>query len=111
MLFTRALYDALDGFDEQLKEEDWDFVIRAAARTEVVAVHRPLLLYRAHATNMMRVRPRREIFHQKILVLAKNFPVVPAGRWLLAVLVHFAHDIVVGGLLRLFRRYRPINAN
>ena len=33
MLFTRALYDSLGGFDEQLKEEDWDFVIRAATRT------------------------------------------------------------------------------
>ena len=111
MLFTRALYDALGGFDEQLKEEDWDFVIRAATRTKFVAVHRPLLFYRAHATNMMRVRPRREIFHQKMLVLAKNFPVLPAGRWMFAVLVHFVHDVLLGSLLRVFRRYRPIDAN
>lgn len=111
MLFTRALYDALGGFDEQLKEEDWDFVIRAAARTPFVAVPKPLLFYREHATNAMRVRPRREIFHQKILVLAKNFPVLPAGGWMCAVLVHFVHDVMLGSVLRAFRRYRPIDAN
>lgn len=104
MLFTRALYDSLGGFDEQLQEEDWDFVIRAATRTRFVAVRRPLLFYRAHATNAMRVRPRREIFHQKILVLAKNFSVLPAGRWICAVVVHFAHDVLLGGGLRAFRR-------
>ena len=59
----------------------------------------------------MRVRPRREIFHQKILILAKNFPVLPAGRWILAILLHFAHDVLLGRVLRLFRRYRPIDAS
>jgi alpha-1,3-rhamnosyltransferase len=104
MLFTRALYDSLGGFDEQLKEEDWDFVIRAAARTRFAAVRRPLLFYRAHETNIMRVRPRRQIFHQKMLILSKNFPLLPAGRWLLAVMVHFAHDVLLGGVLRALRR-------
>lgn len=104
MLFTRALYDQLDGFDEQLREEDWDFVIRAAARTQFVAVRQPLLYYRVHATNTMRVRPRRQIFHQKMLILAKNFPLVPAGRWLAAVIVHFIHDITLGGVRQVLRR-------
>jgi len=111
MLFTRALYDSLEGFDERLKEEDWDFVIRASTRTRFVAVRRPLLFYREHATNAMRVRPRREIFHQKMLVLAKNFPVLPANRWMCAVVVHFAHDVLLGSVLRAFRRYRPVDAN
>jgi alpha-1,3-rhamnosyltransferase len=104
MLFTRALYDALGGFDEQLKEEDWDFVIRAAARTRFVAVRRALLFYRLHATNTMRVRPRRQIFHQKILILAKNFPLLPAGRWLVAVIVHFVHDVLLGSIIHAMRR-------
>lgn len=110
MLFTRELYDSLGGFDEQFKEEDWDFVIRAAARTRFVAVSRPLLFYRAHATNTMRVRPRKDIFHQKILVLAKNFPVLPSGRWLCAVFVHFAHDMLWEYLRRVFSRRSPRNA-
>ncbi len=111
MVFTRALYDALGGFDEQLREEDWDFVIRASTRTPFVAVPRPLLFYRAHATNTMRVRPRREIFHQKMLILAKNFLLVPSGRWLGAVLLHFAHDVLLGQFLRFLRRHRRLDAN
>lgn len=106
LLFTRSLFDALGGFDEQLREEDWDFVIRAAAVTRFVAVRRPLLFYRAHATNVMRVRPRHEIFHQKILVLAKNFPLLPPGRWAFAVAVHYVHDVLFAPFLRMFRRYR-----
>jgi alpha-1,3-rhamnosyltransferase len=111
MLFTRGLYDSLGGFDEHLKEEDWDFVIRAATRTRFVAVRRPLLFYRQHATNAMRVRPRREIFHQKMLVLSKNFPVLPTGPWMCAIFLHFAHDILLDGILRVFRRYRTVDAN
>ncbi len=108
LLFTRSLYDALGGFDESLREEDWDFVIRAAARTRFAAVERPLLLYRAHQTNTMRARPRSAIFHQKALILAKNFPLVSPGRWFAAVTLHFLHDIVFQRFLSMFHRYRPI---
>ncbi|HYC49734.1 MAG TPA: glycosyltransferase family A protein [Gemmatimonadaceae bacterium] len=111
MLFTRALYDRLGGFDESLREEDWDFVIRAAAATRFAAVARPLLQYRAHATNAMRARSRTAIFHQKALVLAKNFPLVSPTRWLAALLVHFVHDIVLQSALMLFPRYRPVRAD
>lgn len=111
MLFTRALYDRLGGFDESLREEDWDFVIRAAAATRFVAVHRPLLLYRAHGTNAMRARSRTAIFHQKALVLAKNFALVSPSRWLIALLVHFVHDITLQRVLAFLPRYRPIRAS
>lgn len=109
MLFTRALYDRLGGFDENLREEDWDFVIRAAAATRFAAVDQPVLLYRAHATNAMRVRSRAAIFHQKALVLAKNFPLVPPGRWLVALVVHFVHDILLQWALSVLPRYRPVS--
>ncbi|MFN0097626.1 MAG: glycosyltransferase family 2 protein [Gemmatimonadaceae bacterium] len=108
LLFTRALYDALGGFDESLREEDWDFVIRAAARTKFAAVPAPLLWYRAHQTNTMRARPRAAIFHQKALILAKNFALVPAGLWFGALTLHFVHDIVFQRFLSLFHRYRPV---
>jgi alpha-1,3-rhamnosyltransferase len=111
MLFTRRLYDRLGGFDEALKEEDWDFVIRAAASTRFVAVRRPLLLYRAHPQNMMRTRSRSAIFHQKALVFAKNFPLAPSGIWILSLLVHFFHDVVMGGFIQSFQRYRMRRAN
>jgi alpha-1,3-rhamnosyltransferase len=108
LLFSRKLYDRLGGFDETLREEDWDFVIRAAAQTRFVAVPQPLLFYRGHATNAMRSRARREIFHQKALVLAKNFPLVSPVRWILSVLIHFAHDVLLQKLLILLPRYRPV---
>jgi alpha-1,3-rhamnosyltransferase len=111
MLFTRRLYDRLGGFDEALKEEDWDFVIRAAASTRFVAVQRPLLLYRAHPQNVMRTRSRSAIFHQKVLVFAKNFPLAPPGIWMISLLVHFFHDVVMGGIIQSFQRYRMRRAN
>lgn len=111
MLFTRWLYDRLGGFDEALKEEDWDFVIRAAASTRFVAVRRPLLLYRAHPQNMMRTRSRSAIFHQKALVFAKNFPLAPSGIWIISLLVHFFHDVVMGGFIQSLQQYRMRRAN
>lgn len=94
MLFTRRLYDQLGGFDESLKEEDWDFVIRSAAATSFVSVDVPLLYYRSHQGNTMKTRNRAAIFHQKAKILAKNFDLVSPWRWLFAVMLHFAHDIV-----------------
>ncbi len=94
MLFSRRLYDLLGGFDANLKEEDWDFVIRSAAATSFCSVDKPLLYYRSHAANTMRTRNRTAIFHQKILILSKNFNLVNPFRWLLSVLVHFSYDII-----------------
>jgi alpha-1,3-rhamnosyltransferase len=100
MLFSRKLYDRLGGFDESLKEEDWDFVIRSAAVTPFVSVNTPLLYYRSHQGNTMKTRNRAAIFHQKAKILAKNFDLVNPWRWLFAVCLHFAHDIVLSRLRR-----------
>lgn len=95
MLFSRALYDRLGGFDENLKEEDWDFVIRSAAATSFVSVDTPLLYYRSHSGNTMKTRSRAAIFHQKAKILAKNYDLVNPWRWLFAIFLHFIHDIVL----------------
>lgn len=100
MLFSRKLYDELGGFDEALKEEDWDFVIRSAAATRFSSVDAPLLHYRAHAGNTMRTRGGHAIFHQKAKILAKNFPLVRPSVWLTTVILHFVHDIVLGRIAR-----------
>lgn len=94
MLFSRRLYDQLGGFDESLKEEDWDFVIRSAATTQFASVNVPLLYYRSHQGNTMKTRSRASIFHQKAKILAKNFDLVSPWRWLLAIALHFSHDVV-----------------
>lgn len=95
MLFSRRLYDKLGGFDENLREEDWDFVIRCSAETEFVVVRDALFHYRAHPGNTMRTRARAEIFRQKALILSKNFHLVSPYRWFLSLFIHFAHDIVL----------------
>lgn len=95
MLFSRRLYDQLGGFDENLKEEDWDFVIRSAAATSFCSVNKPLLYYRSHATNTMKTRKRSSIFHQKIKILAKNFDLVSPFRWYISVSMHFVYDLVL----------------
>lgn len=102
MLFSRRLYDSLGGFDENLKEEDWDFVIRSAAATPFAAVGIPLLYYRSHQGNTMKTRGRATIFHQKALILAKNFNLVSPWRWLFAVALHFAHDIAISRVPRIW---------
>lgn len=100
LLFERRLFDELGGFDEALKEEDWDFVIRSAAVTPFAAVPAPLLCYRAHAGNTMRTRSRRLIFEQKARILTKNMALVSPWRWLASILFHFTYDIVVSPILR-----------
>lgn len=100
MLFSRRLYDELGGFDEDLLEEDWDFVIRSATATRFTAVDKPLLEYRIHAASTMQTRSGTAIFHQKAKLLAKNFPVVSPYRWFVAVTLHFIHDIVLGRMRR-----------
>lgn len=94
MVFARSLYDELGGFDESLREEDWDFVIRSAGATSLVAVDEPLLYYRAHEGNTMRTIARHRIFQRKAAILSKNMHLVSPWRWLWAVSYHFAHDIV-----------------
>ncbi len=94
MLFSRKLYDCLDGFDESLHEEDWDFVIRCAANTNFSSVDAPLLYYRSHQSNTMKTRSRHKVFHQKIKILSKNFDLVTPWRWFLAISLHFFHDLI-----------------
>ena len=95
MMFSRTLYNELDGFDENLKEEDWDFVIRSAAQTEFSAVSEPLFYYRSHETNIMKTRKRKEIFRQKALLLTKNFDLVSPFRWYFSISIHFLYDIIL----------------
>lgn len=101
MLFSRNLYDAVGGFDENLLEEDWDFVIRCASKTHFSVIPEPLFHYRSHATNIMKLRKRNEIFHQKALLLTKNYNLVKPYRWFISLFVHFLYDLYIIKLLNL----------
>jgi alpha-1,3-rhamnosyltransferase len=94
ILFSRNLYNTIGGFDESLREEDWDFVIRSAAFTNIVAVDKPLLYYRSHSTNFMKVVNRKIIFQQKAKLLAKNMHLVSPFLFIFGVFLHFSYDIV-----------------
>jgi alpha-1,3-rhamnosyltransferase len=94
MMFSRNLFDRLNGFDETLKEEDWDFVIRSAAITEFCSVDEPLLFYRSHAANTMKTRARSKIFHEKVKILSKNMDLVGPWRWMVSVMLHFLYDVI-----------------
>jgi len=95
IFFTRELYNKLSGFDNDLKFEDWDFIIRGAALTKFSVVKEPLLYYRSHETNIMKTRSRKEIFRQKALILTKNFDLVSPFRWYLSISIHFLYDIIL----------------
>lgn len=95
MLFTRSLYDKIGGFDEDLKEEDWDFVIRSAATTSFCSVNRPLLYYRSHSSNTMKTQKRSSIYQQKIKILSKNFHLSTPFRWYLSISIHFIYDFII----------------
>lgn len=94
LMFSRRLYDELGGFDESLKEEDWDFVIRSAAVTEFTSVEQPLLYYRSHQGNTMKTRKRALIFQEKAKILSKNMHLVGVWRWLMSLSLHFSYDIL-----------------
>lgn len=50
-VFTRSLYDRLDGFGEQKFAHDWDFLFRSVALCEPIFVPDRLHRYRLHASN------------------------------------------------------------
>ena len=98
MMFSKNLFDKINGFDESLKEEDWDFVIRSAANTNFISIKEPLFFYRSHETNVMKTRGRKEIFKQKVLLLTKNFDLVSPFRWYISISIHFFYDIIFKGV-------------
>lgn len=106
MLFSRLLFDRVGGFDEGLKEEDWDFVIRCASETEFVGINEPLLFYRLHEGNTMKTAGRSSIFCQKAKILSKNIHLVGPWRWIASIVVHFVHDMIVCKLFDLILFWR-----
>ena len=97
MMFSKNLFYKFSGFDERLKEEDWDFVIRSAANTNFTSIKEPLFFYRSHESNIMKKRGRKEILKQKILLLTKNFNLVSPFRWYFSISLHFFYDIIYKG--------------
>ncbi|MCA0911027.1 glycosyltransferase [Qipengyuania gaetbuli] len=54
ILYRRRALVELNGFDPDLKFEDWDLLLRLTQRNQVERIPEKLFLYRVHSTNMTR---------------------------------------------------------
>lgn len=108
IMFTREIYDQLQGFDESLKIEDWDFSIRAAAITNFCCVDEPLFNYRSHQKNTMKTLGRRKIFQEKAKILAKNYMLIGPFHWFFVLFFHFIYDHMYS-LFRIFNIKRFVS--
>lgn len=97
MFFTRNLYNKLNGFDENLKMEDWDFVVRSSYLTNFSFIKEPLLYYRSHDSNIMKTRPRKETYKDKVVMLSKNFNLTSPWIWYFSISLHFFYDMIYKG--------------
>lgn len=55
LMFRRSAFDALDGYDERLRQmEDYEFILRLAMRGEIANLPDQLTRYRVHSTQTSR---------------------------------------------------------
>ena len=92
ILFTRSLFEKLNGYDENIRLEDWDFLIRAAAQTHFSGVYQPLCYYRSHPLNTFKTISRREIYKEKKQLLLKNRHLVSPLILARSLLAHYVYD-------------------
>jgi alpha-1,3-rhamnosyltransferase len=106
ILFSRRLYEAAGGFDENgLRLEDWDFLQRASTITEFCYVDEPLLFYRIHSgSSLAKMRADRTLFGEKMKVWRKNRRLLNPGLQLVAMVAHFGLEFVLRPLLPYVRR-------
>lgn len=61
ILFARALFETLGGFDETMNGySDWDFFLRAAKQTSLIRVPSFLTYYRIHTQSHQNTTPSKE---------------------------------------------------
>lgn len=52
IIYKRSLFDQIEGYDESLAYEDWDFLLKAQKKTNFTFIDQPLVKYRVHEKNM-----------------------------------------------------------
>jgi alpha-1,3-rhamnosyltransferase len=110
ILFSRELYDAAGGFDENgLRLEDWDFLQRASVLTDFCYVNEALLYYRIHgASSMVRMRADRSLFGEKVKVWRKNRRLLNPALRFVGMCAHFGLDLVVRPVLLYLRARKNV---
>lgn len=106
ILFSRDLYNHIDGFDETgLRLEDWDFVLRASNVTKFCYVNEPLLFYRVHdESTIVKMRLNGELFNEKLKVLLKNKKILNQILFCISVFLHFSFDKVFRHFILFLKR-------
>lgn len=104
IIFTRNLYNIIGGFNEKLKEEDWDFIIKASFYTRFTFLEKPLFYYRYHCLQTMVSTSRFILFKRKLQVLKENKKFVPIYIYYFSILIHFVYDF----WLYLYKRFRSV---
>lgn len=97
ILFTRALFDRIGGFDENgLKLEDWDFLLRASHATRLCCARENLLIYRVHSEgSLIKMRRNGSLFDEKMKVLQKNSAITSPALRSLSTIIHFCLDRIL----------------
>lgn len=98
VMYSAALFQRLGGYAEELRLEDWDFLIRAAAQTTFCSVYEPLVYYRSHPQNTFKTLGRGRVYQEKKRVLMKNRQLIPTHLLWRSLLAHYLYD---HGLYRL----------
>ena len=52
IIYKRSLFNQLEGYDESLAYEDWDFLLKAQKKTKFSFIDQALVKYRVHEKNM-----------------------------------------------------------
>ena len=79
LLVRRTAYNSAGGFDAQFLAEDWEFVVRLAARGPFVPIDRVLAGYRRHASNASLNRARNVRGARQVWAAVYHADQAPAG--------------------------------
>lgn len=74
-MVRRGFYEAMGGYDEKLKVEDWDLMLRTVAKNQLLFVDLVVAAYRVHETNSFRLIKDRDPVgsaHEYLRILEKN---------------------------------------
>jgi len=68
-VISRALFDAVGGFDDRIKIcQDWDFAVRALRLVEPTFIPEPLLTYRIHSRNTSGDPPKSAEWERDLVI-------------------------------------------
>lgn len=101
ILFSKGLYEAVGGFDQNgLLLEDWDFLLRASSETKFCYLDDELLFYRQHGESAIaKMRRGGYLYAEKMKVLKKNRAILNPCLNAASSCLHFILDVLLRPVL------------